>query len=255
MKILRKITIGLAVVGLFIALSFSQREDATSREITTAAVMGVVSTFSIITLSTKEDYGTSKNEIKKAVVKKDRLNVVYNERFSEANYTNVINKSCDQIIHSDLREAFIRLRLHLVVLCEQPEASNINKDSFSSPGYAETLENYIITGYANDSVDGVSGITIMGSKLLQSGKVVDLKIFVPLLDEQYPYYEELSIDAAACDAEVESYLFEEKWGVRQERLDFETDEPEEAVVIEEEKPKGRGRKKRLETPAPLDATA
>ena len=31
-----------------------------------------------------------KNEIKKAVVKKDRLNVVYNERFSESNYTNVI---------------------------------------------------------------------------------------------------------------------------------------------------------------------
>ena len=60
MKILRKITIGLAVVGLFTALSFSQREDAPSREITTAAVMGVVSTFSIITLSTKEDYGTSK---------------------------------------------------------------------------------------------------------------------------------------------------------------------------------------------------
>lgn len=241
MKILRKITIGLAVVGLFTALSFSQREDATSREITTAAVMGVVSTFSIITLSTKEDYGTSKNEIKKAVVKKDRLNVVYNERFSEANYTNVINKSCDQIIHSDLREAFIRLRLHLVVLCEQPEASNINKDSFSSPGYAETLENYIITGYANDSVDGVSGITIMGSKLLQSGKVVDLKIFVPLLDEQYPYYEELSIDAAACDAEVESYLFEEKWGIRQERLDFETDEPEEAIIVEE-KPKKKEEK-------------
>ena len=60
MKILRKITIGLAVVGLFTALSFSQREDATSREITTAGVMGVVSKFSIITLSTKEDYGTSK---------------------------------------------------------------------------------------------------------------------------------------------------------------------------------------------------
>ena len=52
-----------------------------------------------------------KNEIKKAVIKKDRLNVVYNERFSEANYTNVINKSCDQIIHSDLREAFSRLKL------------------------------------------------------------------------------------------------------------------------------------------------
>ena len=60
MRTLKKITIGLAVIGLFTALSFSQREDATSREIPTAAVMGVVSTFSIITLSTKEDYGTSK---------------------------------------------------------------------------------------------------------------------------------------------------------------------------------------------------
>ena len=99
-----------------------------------------------------------KNEIKKAVVKKDRLNVVYNERFSESNYTNVINKSCDQIIHSDLREAFSRLKLHLVVLCEQPEASKIDKDSFTSPGYAETLENYIITGYANDTESRVASV-------------------------------------------------------------------------------------------------
>ena len=60
MKNLKRITIGLAVIGLFTALSFSQREDATTREITTAAVMGVVSVFSIITFSTKEDYGTSK---------------------------------------------------------------------------------------------------------------------------------------------------------------------------------------------------
>ena len=59
MKNLRRVTIGISVIGLFTALSFSQREDATTREITTA-VMGVVSTFSIITLSTKEDYGTSK---------------------------------------------------------------------------------------------------------------------------------------------------------------------------------------------------
>ena len=60
MKNLKRITIGLAVISLFTALSFSQREDATTREITTAAGMGVVSAFSIITLSTKEDYGTSK---------------------------------------------------------------------------------------------------------------------------------------------------------------------------------------------------
>lgn len=95
----------------------------------------------------------------------------------------------------------------------------------------------------------------MGAKLLQSGKMVDLKIFVPLLDEQYPYYEELSIDAAACEAEVEAYLFEEKWGIKQEQLDFDSDVPEEAIV-EESKPKKRGRRpKQIEAPTDLDATA
>ena len=59
MKNLKRITIGLAVIGLFTALSFSQREDATTREITTAAIMGDLSEYRIITLSTKEDYGTS----------------------------------------------------------------------------------------------------------------------------------------------------------------------------------------------------
>ena len=55
----------------------------------------------------------AKNEIKKAIIKKDRLNVVYNERFSEANYTNVISKNCDQIIHSDLREIFNLSLIHI----------------------------------------------------------------------------------------------------------------------------------------------
>jgi len=197
---------------------------------------------------------TAKNEIKKAVIKKDRLNVVYNERFTEANYTNVVSKNCDQIVHHDLKEAFSRLKLHLVVLCEQPEAQLVTKLSFTSPGFAETINNYVISGYANDSNDGVPGITIIGAKLLQSGKVVDMKIFIPFGDENYPFADELQIDAAACDAEVECYLFEEKWGIKQEQLDFESDAPEEAA-LEEEKPKKRGRKPKLEAPTELDATA
>lgn len=198
---------------------------------------------------------TVKNEIKKAVIKKDRLNVVYNERYTEANYTNVISKACDQIVHHDLKEALSRLKLHLVVLCEQPEAKLVTKLSFSSPGFMETINNYVISGYSNDSVDGVNGISIMGAKLLQSGKVVDLKIFVPMSDEQYPFAEELQIDAAACDAEVESYLFEEKWGIKQEQLDFDSDTPEDATIVEE-KPKKRGRRSnKIETLSDLDATA
>lgn len=90
----------------------------------------------------------------------------------------------------------------------------------------------------------------MGGKLLQSGKIVDLKIFTPFGDEEYKFSEELQIDAAACDAEVEAYLFEEKWGIKQERLDFDSDIPDEAVTdAEEEKPKRKGRKTKTIAPA------
>ena len=34
-----------------------------------------------------------RNDIKKAIIKKDRLNVNYNESFTESNYTNGVSKS------------------------------------------------------------------------------------------------------------------------------------------------------------------
>ena len=186
----------------------------------------------------------AKNEIKKATIKKDRLCVVFNERFAEANITNVINKNCDSIIHHDLREAFNRLKLHLVVVSEQLEGVSINQASFQSPGFVETIPNYFITGYSNDSNDGISGITIHGCKMLKSGESLDLKVFISLNDVEYKFINELQSDAAACDEEVLQYLFEEKWGMRQDSLDFECDEPAEATIVEM-KPK-RGRKKKIE---------
>ncbi|MGL4519568.1 MAG: hypothetical protein ACRCUJ_07830 [Phocaeicola sp.] len=194
------------------------------------------------------------NEVKKAAIKKDRLNVTYNERYLEGNYTNVVTKNCDQIIHMDLKEAFNRMKLHLIFLTEQPEAQRITPESFNSPGFAETFPNYFINGYGNDSVDGVKGITILGTKLLQSGKTVDLKIFAAFEDEDYEFRHELSIDANACDEEVAAYLFEDKFSLKQERLDFESDEPEEATMEEAPKKK-RGRKKVNADLVTFDATA
>lgn len=196
-----------------------------------------------------------KNEVKKAVLRKDRLTVVYTEHLPEANYTNTINKSCDQIVHSDLKEAMSKLKAHLVFLCEQPEAVRITAESIKSPGFAETFPNYVITGFSHDSTDGVPGVTIFGQKMLQSGKVVDLKIFVPLCDESYPFSQELSIDTQAINWEVEEYLFSEKWGIRQERLDFESDEPIEADLDDKPRKRGRRKKEIAEDVAIFDATA
>lgn len=182
------------------------------------------------------------NEIKKATIRKDRLNVVFNEILSESNYTNTVSKSCDQIVHHDLKEAFSKLKIHLVVLCEQPEATRINKQSIASPGFAETFPNYVITGLSHDSDDGTAGVTISGQKMLQSGKVVDLRIFVPVMDSSYPFSEELNLDIQACDWETEEYLFSEKWGIKQERLDFDCDEPVDAAG--DEKPRKKSRRKK-----------
>lgn len=60
MKTLKRITILLAVVGLFVAIALADNREATSKEIFTAAVMGVISASTIITLSIK-NYGTIKN--------------------------------------------------------------------------------------------------------------------------------------------------------------------------------------------------
>lgn len=183
-----------------------------------------------------------RNDIKKAIIKKDRLNVNFNESFTESNYTNGVSKSCDQIIHYDLRQAFDKLKVHLVALCEQPEANRINKESIKSPGFAETFPNYQIVGYSHNSQDAIDGVTIFGTKLLQSGGTLDLSIWTPLYDSEYQHKEDLALDIQACDWEVSEYLFSEKWGVKQTMLDFDTDEPEEANL--EEKPKKRGRKKK-----------
>lgn len=183
-----------------------------------------------------------RNDIKKAIIKKDRLNVNFNESFTESNYTNGVSKSCDQIIHYDLRQAFDKLKVHLVALCEQPEAERINEESIKSPGFAETFPNYQIVGYSHNSQDAIDGVTIFGTKLLQSGGTLDLSIWTPLYDSEYQHKEDLALDIQACDWEVSEYLFSEKWGVKQTMLDFDTDEPEEANL--EEKTKKRGRKKK-----------
>jgi len=192
-----------------------------------------------------------RNDIKKAIIKKDRLNVNYNESFTESNYTNGVSKSCDQIIHFDLRQVFDKLKVHLVSLCEQKEAERINEESIKSPGFVETFPNYAISGYAHSSQDGIDGVTIFGTKLLQSGATVDLSIWTPLSDSNYPYLEDLSLDIQACDWEVSEYLFSDKWGIKQEMLDFEADEPKEA----EEKPKKRGRRKKEEEVPVIDMYA
>ncbi|MCW0484093.1 hypothetical protein [Gaoshiqia sediminis] len=165
-----------------------------------------------------------RNEILKASVKHDRCEVTYKESFTEANFSNEVSKKCSQIVHVDLKNALDRLKIHLVILCEQPEAVLMdNIYDFD----LEELSNYVVTGYSIGGSDESAGVTIIGQKLLKSGQVLNINApFTKFEDaEAYEFAGELYGDVQACNWEVSEYLFAEKWGLKQQEFDF--DVPEE----------------------------
>lgn len=169
-----------------------------------------------------------RNEIVKASVKNDRCEVTYKESFTEANYSNEVSKKCSQIVHVDMKKALDRLRLHLVMVCEQPEAVLINIENIHEVDLEE-FNNYVVTGYSIGGNDEGAGVTIIGQKLLKSGSVLNLSSpFIKFEDsDAYPFAGELYSDIQSCNYEVEEYLFAEKWGIKQQEFDF--DAPEESA--------------------------
>lgn len=187
---------------------------------------------------------TAKNTIQKAKIKDSKLEVVYEEYFSEENYSNTIEKKYAQIVHADLKKAFDRLKAHVVCICEQPEADQVRAQGIFDFD-EEIINNYVVTGYTHGGSDESAGVTIIAQKLLKSGKVLNLIApFTQFEDaDTYEFAGELYADIASCDHEVEQYVFHDKWGIKQ--LDFDFDAPEEAFInAAEEKPKKKGRKKK-----------
>lgn len=192
---------------------------------------------------------TAKNTIQKVKIKDGKLEVTYDEYFPQENYSNTIDKKCAQMIHTDFRQALDKLKLHLVCFCEMPESERIKSEGIYDFD-PEILNSYVITGYTHGGSEESAGVTIIGQKLLKSGKVLNLiSPFIQFADsDAYDYAGELAADIEACDYETAEYLFNEKWGVKQLSLDF--DVPDGIDVSVEfstaEKPKKRGRKKKAE---------
>jgi len=191
---------------------------------------------------------TAKNTIQKAKIKDSKLEVIYEEHFSEENYSNTIEKRCAQIVHNDLRTVFDKLKVHLINVCEMPEATMIHAGNIYDSNF-EDINNYIITGYSHGGSDESAGVTITGQKLLKSGQVLNINTpFIKFMDEEaYQFAGVLFTDIQACDYEVEQYLFNSKFGIKQ--LDFDFDAPEESfmadgVTLEVKPKKSRNRKKK-----------
>lgn len=190
-------------------------------------------------------------EVQKVKVKNNQLTAEYTEKYIEANYKNNVTKSSEQFIHPDLRYALDRLKTHVTKICEMHEAIGIDICEPTEDDLNEKLKCIVITGYSKGGYDESAGVSIQAQKLLKSGQVLNLAVpFTKFEDESgegYPFGENLREIINRCDYEVDAYLFEEKYGVKQESFDFDTPVESEITGLEESSaPKKRGRKKKEE---------
>lgn len=195
-------------------------------------------------------------KIEKVRLKSDQLTAEYTESYPEANYHNNVTKASQQFVHIDLKYAFSLFKAHVAAICEMPEAKKVNVSEPSDEDLNETLKSYIITGYSKGGTDESAGVSIQAQKLLNSGQVLNLSVpFTKFEDESgegYSYGRELAEVVSRCDYEVDAYLFDDKWGIKQESFDFDTPAESDITGSEEvvpEKKKGRGRKKKADLAA------
>ena len=170
-----------------------------------------------------------KTEVKKLSLKNERLEATMEVDYrgkdpnnNEIETTDEVVRKSSQVVHADLKETLNRLRIHMVCICEQPEAGLLNdKNIFDFD--PDQLENYEITGYSISGYDESRGVVITGKKLLKTGMVLNINTpFTKFEDEDgYKYGGALASDIEACNYEVEAHL-NGKWGIVQQEFDFDT---------------------------------
>lgn len=190
-------------------------------------------------------------EITKVKVKNNQLTAEYTEKFVEANYQNSVTKSSAQFIHPDLRYALDRLKPHVAMICEMHEAQGVDISDPTDDDLNVKLKGIVVTGYSKGGSDESAGVSIQAQKLLKSGQVLNLSVpFTKYENESgegYPYGGELKEIVDRCDYETDAYLFEEKYGIKQESFDFDTPEESDITGMEETpKTRKRGRPRKEE---------
>lgn len=178
----------------------------------------------------------TRQEVKKLSLKDDNLEVVFEADFAGINEdgnpveeTAEYSRKSSQMKTADFKEAIHRLCVHMVCICEMPEAAQITEANVYDFD-TEQLANYEVTGYTLSGSDDSAGASLLGKKMLESGMVLNLNVpFTKFEDESvYKHGSSLMADIEACNAEAELFI-KGKWGVVQQEIPgFELDAPNEA---------------------------
>jgi len=155
----------------------------------------------------------------------------YDHFVNSTKYTH--NSSGDAPIHDDLREAFQNLIPHFAFICEEINEStcrqsinDIKKGVIQDPE-TDPLRKFDVSGFAlgKDS----EGVTISGSKSLESGKSININTpFIKWDDDTYPFMTELLEAVDLLKSEVYEYIEGKRAPVKHQTIDmFEQQEDDE----------------------------
>lgn len=140
----------------------------------------------------------------------------------------------DAPIHDDLREAFLALTPHFAFICEEITESasrqainDFDKGVVYQDAETDPLRKYTVIGFTlgKDS----EGVTIIGSKRLDSGKSININTPFMKWDDDYAFGSELIASVDLLKSEVYEYI-EGKRAPANNQLDMFEEEEEEAFA-------------------------
>lgn len=131
------------------------------------------------------------------------------------------------VCHPDLKTAFASLVPFLADLTEQKEADRIDWNNLDDAETVERLRFLEVTGFSVTDDDVNPMVTLIGKRTLRTSKVLNLCAPATALTadtESYERCEELDTALQVCIYEVQQYVTERKWQVKQNELNFDNPE-------------------------------
>lgn len=162
---------------------------------------------------------------------KNKLFLAYGYSQRVDGIENKITTSSDAPIHIDLKNAFLRLIPHFAFICEEiteDVARTAIKTGFIKNDEEENpLNRFDVGGFSIGGSGDSEGVTISGSKWLQSGKLVNFNTPFIKWDDDYEFGDELIEAVDILKSEVYEYLEGKQAPKLQQAMTFMSEEEDE----------------------------
>ncbi|MBC7874972.1 MAG: hypothetical protein H7Y01_13300 [Ferruginibacter sp.] len=162
--------------------------------------------------------------IKKGKIKDDLFLEVSYDQTIDGEQQDSFTRDCTHAIHQDLRNAFAKLRIHFILLCQQIPLKDSIRIVDTATAEIPMMEEVIVRQFSLSGTGQKEGLILSGSRKLKDGSVLHMNSpFRRLCDDNssYKHLDALNDVLGECSKEIERYLFEEKYGeAKQSSIQF-----------------------------------